>query len=133
MTGVDISEAAVRKASLKARRKKLKIQFLQDNVLHSRLEGKFDFILDRGCFHTFPPEKRRDYIRTVIGLIRKGGILFLKCFSDLEPGKEGPYRFKPEEIRKLFARTFTIQSITRSSFQGTLDHSPQALFCILEK
>jgi hypothetical protein len=56
-------------------------------------------------------------------------MLFLKCFSDKEPGQEGPYKFSPDEIRDLFS--FRIDSIKETVYQGTLDPFPKALFIVM--
>ena len=40
-----------------------------------------------------------DYVATVAGLLKPGGSFFLKCFSHLQPGTQGPNRFTPEQIQ----------------------------------
>jgi cyclopropane fatty-acyl-phospholipid synthase-like methyltransferase len=57
------------------------IQFLVDDVLASRLDGNFDVIFDRGCFHVLEPEDRARYVETVSALLEPQGHLFLKCFQ----------------------------------------------------
>jgi hypothetical protein len=65
--------------------------------------------------------------------LKTGGHLFLKCFSRLQPGEEGPYRFAPEQIRKIFGSRLSVLSIKETVYQGTLDPLPRALFCIMRK
>src|SRR5262249_37093056 len=101
-TATDISEAAIRPAWGKARKEGLEITWEQDDILDTRLDRQFDLIFDRGCFHVIEPERREDYVRIVSGLLKTGGYLFLKCFSSLQPGEQGPYRFTPEQIRGIF-------------------------------
>ena len=93
VTAADISEAAIRLAREKAEEQKLAITWQQDDVLATRLSGPFDLIFDRGCFHVLPPERRPDYVSTVAELLKVDGYLFLKCFSHLQPGAQGPHRF----------------------------------------
>lgn len=133
VTATDISEAAVRLAEAKAKEKGLDIDFQQDDILNTKLDRVFDFVFDRGCFHVFHPQQRQDYVRTVAVLIKPKGYLFLKCFSYKETRESGPYRFTPEEIQEIFSSQFKVFSIEETVFQGTLEHFPQALFCILEK
>ena len=133
VTAVDISATAVRQARSRAERENLKIDFLQDDILATRLERSFDLIVDRGCFHVFDREKRKKYIENVRGLLKENGFLLLKCFSNLEPGDEGPYRFAPHELKDLFSPVFRIRSIEDSYFQGTKTPLPRALFCVFEK
>jgi 2-polyprenyl-3-methyl-5-hydroxy-6-metoxy-1,4-benzoquinol methylase len=133
VTATDLSETAIEKALAKAKEKSLDICFRQDDILNSKLDQKFDFVLDRGCFHVFPPEQRQNYIRVVDSLIKPKGYLFLKCFSQLETREAGPYRFTPEEIQEIFSSRFNVTSVKETVYYGTLDPLPRALFCVLEK
>lgn len=58
VTGSDISENAIKRARELYRN----VEFVVDNILHTKLAGKFDYIFDRGCFHTLAPENRPAYI-----------------------------------------------------------------------
>jgi 2-polyprenyl-3-methyl-5-hydroxy-6-metoxy-1,4-benzoquinol methylase len=133
VTATDISEAAVSRAQSIAKEKGLDISWKQDDIFNSKLDSQFDLVFDRGCFHVFPPERRHDYVRVVGRLIKPKGYLFLKCFSHLQPGEEGPYRFTPEEITEIFSSQFKVCSVEETVYQGTLDPFPRALFSVLEK
>src|SRR5262249_54971149 len=109
------------------------ITWEQDDILDTRLDRQFDLIFDRGCFHVLEPERREDYVRTVSGLLKTGGYMFLKCFSRLEPGEQGPYRFTPEQIRELFGGRLNVLSIKETVYQGTLVPLPRALFCAMRR
>ena len=128
----DISESAVRKAEARSKEKGLAIRFVKDDILATALKGPFDIIFDRGIFHVFPPEKRNAYVQSISGLLKKGGYLILKCFSDKEPPGEGPYRISGEEIRRSFAPVFQVLSIRAGFFKGVRQPNPRALFCILK-
>src|SRR5262249_44568923 len=127
VTATDISEAAIRLAMEKAQKKGLEITWEQDDILDTRLDQQFDFIFDRGCFHVLEPERRQDYVRIVSGLLKTGAYLFLKCFSRLQPGEQGPYRFTPEQIREIFSVRLSVLSIKETVYQGTLVPLPHAL------
>ena len=133
VTAADISEAAIRLAREKAEEQQLAITWQQDDVLATRLSGPFDLIFDRGCFHVLPPERRPDYVSTVAELLKVDGYLFLKCFSHLQPGTQGPHRFMPEQIQATFGSHFQVRSVNETVYQGTLDPLPRALFCVLER
>jgi cyclopropane fatty-acyl-phospholipid synthase-like methyltransferase len=133
VTATDISEAAIRLASEKAQKQRLEITWKQDDILNTRLDRQFDLIFDRGCFHVLAPERRGDYVRIVSGLLKTGGYLFLKCFSRLQPGEQGPYRFTPEQIREIFGSRLSVLSIKETVYQGTLDPLPRALFCAMRR
>ncbi len=133
VTAADISDAAIRLARAKAEAQGLAITWQQDDILSTRLVGPFDLIFDRGCFHVLPPERRPEYVSTVAGLLKPGGSFFLKCFSQLQPGMQGPHRFTPEQIRSIFETHFQVRSITETVYQGTLDPLPRALFCTMRR
>jgi 2-polyprenyl-3-methyl-5-hydroxy-6-metoxy-1,4-benzoquinol methylase len=133
VTATDLSATAIQLAQEKAKAQGLSITFRQDDILNSHLDHSFDFILDRGVFHVFPPERRSDYVTVISRLLKPRGYLFLKCFSTLETMEEGPYRFTPEEIVALFGDRFLIQSIEHTVYYGTLDPFPKALFGILQR
>ena len=133
VTATDLSATAIQKAQTIAREKELDISWKQDDILNSTLNQKFDWVLDRGCFHVFSPEQRPDYVRAVHQLITPQGYLFLKCFSHLEQREEGPYRFTPEDIKNIFSPQFNVRSVNETVYHGTLSPLPHALFCILQK
>ncbi|WP_437926511.1 class I SAM-dependent methyltransferase [Sorangium sp. So ce291] len=131
VTGTDLSHAAIEQAVAQAAQRGIAARFLQDDVLDSRLDGRFDVIFDRGCFHCLPPERRGDYVSTLKRLVAPGGFFFLKCFSVLEPFDQGPYRFTPEALREIFGADFEVLSSVETVYQGTLEQPPRALFAVL--
>ncbi|NIO16933.1 MAG: methyltransferase domain-containing protein [Deltaproteobacteria bacterium] len=133
VTATDISGAAIKRGRGLAKEMGLHIDFRRDDILATSLMGPFDFVFDRGCFHTLSPGYRDPYLRVVSRLVQGGGYLFLKCFSHEEPMEDGPYRFSPEEIRTIFSGTFDTGRIENTVYQGTLDPLPRALFCVLKK
>jgi len=44
--------------------------------------------------------------------------LFLKTFSRLQPGEQGPHRFRPEDIRAIFAARFEVLDVVDTEFDG---------------
>ena len=49
-------------------------------------------MIDSGLFHVFSNEDRQRYVEGLASVLRPGGKLFLLCFSDEEPGTQGPRR-----------------------------------------
>jgi len=129
VTGIDISESAIKKA----RKLSNSVDFKQADMLNPQLNEKFDYILDRGCFHVLNPEKWKEYITEVKRLLKDNGLLFLKCFSEKEPGDYGPRRLSKEDIKEIFSKDFEIESINEAEFRGTHIPSPKALFCVMKK
>ncbi|MES0491590.1 MAG: class I SAM-dependent methyltransferase [Leptospirales bacterium] len=130
VTGADISEYAIKKASGLSD----KVEFIRDDILNSGIKKKFDYIFDRGCYHVMSKKRRREYVKAVTGLLKDGGLLFLKCFSDKEPdiGK-GPFLSSAKTIHKVFDKYFSVNMIKDTFYQGTRETLPKALFVIMKK
>ncbi len=133
VVATDLSETAVQKGRDLAKVKGADVSFQQDDILSSHLDRSFDFILDRGCFHVLPPERRSEYVQTVANLLKPDRHLLLKTFSHLETREAGPYRFTVEDIRDIFSDRFHLLSVDQTVYHGTLDPLPKALFCVLKK
>jgi SAM-dependent methyltransferase len=131
VTGSDLSEYAIEKA----RKISDRVNFIVDDILDSKFnENEFEYIFDRGCFHVLPINERSRYVSKVKNILKKNGILFLKCFSDKEMLiEQGPYRFSPDKIKETFGNDFEILSIKETVYQGTLDPLPKALFVVMRK
>ena len=129
--GSDLSEAAINRAR-EIYANEENVNFIVDDILNSKFkDNEFDYIFDRGCFHVLLPADRQKYISKIKQILKKDGILFLKCFSDKEPRQEGPYKFSAEQIRDLFGESFRIDSIKETVYQGTLNPFPKALFVVM--
>lgn len=133
VTATDLSAAALAQAENRARDAGVQVLWKQDDILHTKLTGPFDAILDRGCMHVLPPEQRGQYVQTVARLLVPGGHLLLKTFSFEQPGDWGPYRFRPEALQALFDGVLSPQSMKNTLYQGTLDPAPAALFSVWRK
>ncbi|MGN7612928.1 class I SAM-dependent methyltransferase [Magnetococcales bacterium HHB-1] len=131
VTATDISPAAVWKAA--QRFADLDINFVVDDITKTAEQGPFDWIVDRGCFHVLLPEQRNLYVRNCFRLLAPKGMLLLKCFSGNETWSEGPYRFFPEDIERIFSGSFQCLFSRESFFLGTLKENPKALFSVLAK
>ena len=130
VTGSDLSENAIKKASLLGG----SVRFVVDDILNTKLEKRsFDYILDRGCFHVLSPEDRSTYVKNVSLLLDDSGVLFLKVFSDKEPRQFGPYHFSEIDIHKLFSTHFEIKRIKDSIYHGTLPEPPKTLFAVMAR
>jgi SAM-dependent methyltransferase len=130
VTATDVSQVAVRKAKARAAVEGVSVEFFVDDIVSTRLTGRFDVIVDRGCYHTLEPAERPAYVRNVHRLLEPGGILLLKVFSKEETGP-GPFRFSPQEIRDAFAGAFVISDISKTFFGGRGAGDRKALFCVL--
>ncbi|KAL5228705.1 hypothetical protein ABZP36_016970 [Zizania latifolia] len=87
LTGIDYSEGAIEVARNVAIRDGFEhINFLVDDVLESKLERRFELVMDEGTldtigFHPDGPVKRMMYWQSVAGLVSPGGILVITSCS----------------------------------------------------
>ena len=68
-------------------------------------------MIDSGLFHVFSDADRKKYVDGLATVLKPGGRVFLMCFSDEEPGTQGPRRISQQELHDAFAREWTIESI----------------------
>lgn len=102
--GVDVAETAVAVARARARERGIEAEFsVADAMELERLGRTFDTVLDCGLFHTFDGEERARYVASVGSVTKRGGTLYVLCFSD-EGAETGPHPVSAEELRAAFHR-----------------------------
>src|SRR4029079_4630804 len=95
---------ALTMAREKAAERQLDADFVAADALHlDRLGRAFDTVLDCGLLHTFDDDERRDYVASLATVIRRGGTLYVLCFSDVGPGTPGPHPLSEDVVRSAFA------------------------------
>lgn len=123
VTGVDVSETAIKLAKENARKAKVKIEFVAADAtdLDFLKNRKFDFVLDWANLHGIPKNKRKRYIQEMAKHTKRGGKLLLRCFSKREVGKESVpremgriYLFSEGGIKNLFGSYFRIVETNKS-------------------
>jgi SAM-dependent methyltransferase len=118
VTGIDFLEEPIRRARRKATERGLTATFLvMDALALKDLPEVFDSVIDSGLFHVFSDEDRRRYIGGLASVLKPGGRLFLLCFSDEEPGAQGPRRVSKKELHGAFAQGWAIESIDPSRYE----------------
>jgi SAM-dependent methyltransferase len=112
VTGIDFVEEAIRRAKQKAEGRNLPVTFLVKDALDLKGWGKqFDNVIDSGLFHVFSDQDRRRYVEGLAAVLQPGGRLFLLCFSEEEPGTQGPRRVSKQELHASFAHGWVIEAI----------------------
>jgi cyclopropane fatty-acyl-phospholipid synthase-like methyltransferase len=126
-TGVDIAELAIERARAKASQRGIEATFEVWDVLHlDRLGRQFDVVTDSGVFHVFSDEERPLFVDSVRSALRPGGMYYLMCFSDLQPGDWGPRRVSQSEIRNAFSEGWVIESIEAAEFDVVVGETAAA-------
>jgi SAM-dependent methyltransferase len=116
-TGIDLSETAVRRARQKAVERDLAATFEVGDLLGMQLsQAGFDVIVDSGLFHVFSDTDRDRYVAVLAHALRPGGVCYLMCFSDRQPGDWGPRRIARSEIDSAFSDGWIIESIEPATF-----------------
>src|SRR5262249_2073644 len=91
VTGIAFIEEAMQRAQGKATDRGVQATFLVKNALTLKdWPERFDNVIDSGLFHVFSDEDRRPYVEGLATVLKPVGKLFLMCFSDEEPGTQGP-------------------------------------------
>jgi cyclopropane fatty-acyl-phospholipid synthase-like methyltransferase len=112
VVGIDFVAEAIRRARRKAAHRGLAVEFLVKDALSlADWNQRFATVIDCGLFHVFSDEDRRRYVRGLAQVLEPGGWLFLLCFSDEEPGNEGPRRVSRRELYNAFADGWEVESI----------------------
>jgi cyclopropane fatty-acyl-phospholipid synthase-like methyltransferase len=120
--GIDFVPVAVERAKAKAQERKLKVHFQVGNALElQKLGRQFDTVIDCGLFHTFSDEERPIYVAGLAQVLRPDGQLHMMCFSDREPGSQGPRRVSQREINDAFRDGWMVKAIRESKFEAVTD------------
>ena len=118
VTGIDFLAEPISLAKHKAAERGLTATFLvMDALALKELPDVFDSVIDSGLFHVFGDEDRRRYVEGLVSVLKPGGRLYLLCFSDAEPGDQGPRRVSRKEIEVAFAADWVIESIEPSRYE----------------
>jgi SAM-dependent methyltransferase len=142
VTGIDFIEEAINRAKRKAAERGVPATFLVKDAMTLKDWGeRFDNVIDSGLFHVFSDEDRRRYVEGLATVLKPGGRLFLLCFSNEEPGTQGPRRVSPEELHAAFAEGWSIESIqpTRVEVRPDLkdlsfsEGGPKAWFVVVRR
>jgi cyclopropane fatty-acyl-phospholipid synthase-like methyltransferase len=117
--GLDFVPAAIERAKAKATQRGIDARFLVGNALELNTLGRqFDTVIDCGLFHTFSDEERPAFVEGLGAVLRPGGLLYIICFSDQEPGTEGPRRITQQEIRNAFQKGWKVKQIEPTLFES---------------
>jgi cyclopropane fatty-acyl-phospholipid synthase-like methyltransferase len=118
--GLDFVPVAIERAKAKAAQRGIDAHFIVGNALElNKLGRQFDTVIDCGLFHTFTDEERPLFVQGLAEILRSGGMLYILCFSDEEPGSEGPRRITQQEIRDAFRDGWTVKQVEPIRFESS--------------
>jgi cyclopropane fatty-acyl-phospholipid synthase-like methyltransferase len=117
--GIDFVPVVIERAKAKAAQRGIEAHFIVGNALElAKLGRQFDTVIDCGLFHTFSDEERPAFVQGLTKILRPGGLLYLLCFSDEEPGTYGPRRITQQEIRATFHDGWLVRQIEATQFES---------------
>jgi ubiquinone/menaquinone biosynthesis C-methylase UbiE len=137
MTCMDIAHLAIDKGKAKAVKQNVKVDFRVGDAL--RLDEYFDpeyfsAVVDSGLFHTLSDHERPMFAKQIRRVLINDGKYFMLCFSDKEPGNEGPRRISKKEIEETFSKKFRINYIKDAFFATKWDEEgPKAYLTSMTK
>lgn len=142
VTGIDFLPTPIERAQRKAVEQHASATFLvKDALTLADWPERFDNAIDSGLFHTFSDADRDKYVAGLATVVKPGGRLFLMCFSDAEPGTDGPRRISQDELRTVFGKNWKIESISPYQFETRRDlpgftfseDGPRAWFMVAQR
>jgi SAM-dependent methyltransferase len=142
VTGIDFVEEALRRARAKAAARGLAVEFLvKDATALADWGERFASVIDSGLFHCFSDDDRQRYVQGLAHVLQPGGWLFLMCFSDEEPGTEGPRRVSRQELFGIFLDGWEVESVQATHFEVNPDFpdikfsegGPRAWFAVVRR
>ncbi len=117
--GLDFVPVAIERAKAKATQREIDAHFRVGDALElNKLGRQFDMVIDCGLFHTFTDDERPVFVQRLGEVLRSGGMLYILCFSDEEPGTEGPRRITQQEIRDAFQNGWKVTQIEPTRFES---------------
>ena len=117
VVGIDLSPTAIARAREKASERGLAARFeVADALDLERLAFTVDTVIDSGVFHVFNDDDRARYVASLAAALKPGGVCYLVCFSDRQPGTWGPRRVRADELRAAFSDGWVVESLTADNF-----------------
>ena len=135
VTATDISSEAISIARDKATKANETVNFMVMDILQESLpEEKYDFVFDRGCFHSFDGEERDTFAKSVYTCLKPAGIwLSLIGSADSPPCEMGPPRLTAQEIASRIEPFFKIKLLKTTHFDSDQPDPPPAWACLMQK
>jgi ubiquinone/menaquinone biosynthesis C-methylase UbiE len=142
VTGIDFLEEPIQRAKRKAAERGLSVTFLvKDATTLQDWSKRFENVIDCGLFHVFSDDDRKKYVAGLATVLKQGGLLFLLCFSNEEPGTQGPRRISQKELHDTFAEGWAVEAIGASRFEVIADlkdftfseGGPKAWFAVVRR
>jgi 2-polyprenyl-3-methyl-5-hydroxy-6-metoxy-1,4-benzoquinol methylase len=134
VTGCDLSEAAIEMATSKPTAERP--NFLVADFLSSPIQnGPFNFVFDRGCFHSIQGETARTHFaQKVASLLEPRGLwLSLIGNADAPRQENGPPQMTAKEVVAFIEPKFEMRSMEAGYFGTDQGNPPRAWICLMRR
>ena len=131
VVATDVAAAAI--AAARRRASGLPVAWVLDDIVDSRLWGRFDVAVDRGCLHCLPRSDWPRYAESARRIVAPGGTLLVKVHAPGEGGDHGTTPASADDLAHLFGEHFSLVSARASSFDGTVRPAPKAVLAVLRR
>ncbi|MFW6122898.1 MAG: class I SAM-dependent methyltransferase [Thermodesulfobacteriota bacterium] len=136
VTGVDVSEVAIQKATEKALEAEVACSFqVVDFLAHDVDGGRFGFAFDRGFFHALNTDEERQRLAAKVAahLDKEGLWLSLVGNADDQRPGPGPPRRTARDIVNNVEPSFEILSLVSGHFGSNRPDPPRCWVCLMKK
>ena len=118
VTACDLSRVAIERARRRADEAGAAVRFLVADVLAppAELDGPYDFVFDRGCYHVVRREDPAAYLATLGRLTRPGSLGLVLAGNSREPHQPGPPTVSEQQIRAELGPAFEVVELREFCF-----------------
>ena len=114
--------------------------FMKDDILKSKLDGKFDYVIDRGLLHNIVVSPDiMNYLNTLKDITKKGSEILLKVLSPYEirfhhlAKESGPFRFTEKQLENVYGDKFKLKSMIDTYYYCNMKPHLRAYFCVYKR
>lgn len=136
VTAIDVSEIPISLAKEQARKESVEVDFrVLDFLIDGLPTNSFDFIFDRGYFHSYDSDKKRSVIAKKISRVLKENGLWLSLLGscDSPPREKGPPMRSVKNIVDAVEPHLEILSIKSSIFGSDQENPAKNWVCLFKK
>jgi SAM-dependent methyltransferase len=137
VTGVDLSPTAIERAQSKQANMAIKAKFVQGDVLNlpKEVNGPFDFVFDRGCYHILRLIDVDRYLKMLDRITKPGSLGLILTGNAKEKLEKGPPVVSEEELRAELGKLFQIVRLREFRFDPIKgpDDKPLGWSCLLRR
>jgi SAM-dependent methyltransferase len=121
VVGIDLAPSAIRRAQAHALVARESYLLADLFALPAEMAGRFDLVFEHTCFCAINPTRRKEYVETVVNLLKPNGALLAIFFLDPDHDEAGPpFRVSRDELEAFFGSYFGVQEewVPEHTFPG---------------